>query len=120
LAEEGIRQFEMTLHPERLGTVVVKMSIEAGRAVVRIETTTQLAQQIITSQTAELKEILSQNGLTPEQIHVVYNGSGRDGEEGRPDQENEQADGEAADTDEDETAAEAEEVLLTDALDYSG
>ncbi|MDR1603228.1 MAG: flagellar hook-length control protein FliK [Gracilibacteraceae bacterium] len=113
LAEEGIQRFEMTLHPEKLGAVVVKIAIEGGRAVVRIETSSQLAQQIITSQTAELKEILSQNGLTPGQIHVVYDGAGQNGEEGRPEQENSRPDGEAEETDEDGTAeAEDEPDLL--------
>ncbi|MDR1961486.1 MAG: flagellar hook-length control protein FliK [Gracilibacteraceae bacterium] len=115
-AEEGIRQFEMTLHPERLGTVLVKMTIEAGRAVVRIETANPLAQQIIAGQTAELREILAQNGLQAESIHITYSGDGL----GRNRDDQPERDGDRSAPGEAEAAAPEEESLLpAGALDYS-
>ncbi|MDR1322373.1 MAG: flagellar hook-length control protein FliK [Gracilibacteraceae bacterium] len=117
MAEEGIRQFEMTLQPENLGVVTVKLTIEAGRAAVRIETANPLAHQIITSQTAELKEILTQNGLQPEHVHVAY--SGGESRQNRDERQPEGKNGLPGSLSAADDEADAEEVLAAGALDYS-
>jgi flagellar hook-length control protein FliK len=121
MAEEGIRRFEMTLQPERLGTLTVKLTIEAGRAAVRIETANPLAHQIITSQTAELKEILTQNGLRPEYVHVAYSNNGGNQGQSRDERQPEEKRGLPAGLNETdgENGEAAEEVLSAGALDYS-
>jgi flagellar hook-length control protein FliK len=117
MAEEGIRQFEMTLQPENLGVVTVKLTIEAGRAAVRIETANPLAHQIITSQAAELKEILTQNGLQPEYVHVAY--SGGESRQNRDERQPEGKNGLPGSLSAADDEADAEEVLAAGALDYS-
>lgn len=68
--KDGQQQFVMTLHPERLGEVIVKMIFESGHLSLRVETHNQLAQNLLLGNIADLKNTLENEGVIVNEVDV--------------------------------------------------
>lgn len=68
--KEGAQQFTLDLHPERLGHVKVSMLFESGQLVIKVETHSQLAQNLLAGGLAELKNTLTANGVQVGDVEI--------------------------------------------------
>lgn len=68
--KDGQQQFTLTLHPERLGQVTVKMIFESGHLALRVETHNQLAQNLLMGNIADLKATLENEGVLVNEVEI--------------------------------------------------
>lgn len=71
-ADNGKTTFTMTLNPEALGKIEVKISTEEGRVSVEITAQSRQTQSILAERLDGLRETLKQNGVELEKFQVVY------------------------------------------------
>lgn len=118
------QQFTMSLHPERLGQVNVKMLFEGGKVMVQVETNSSLAQHLLTAGVTELKTLLENNGLQVDSVLVEqYLGQGqRDAEHSRNQSQQEKGTASQIMQENEEEAIDeiiSETVLHSSGLNYS-
>lgn len=68
--KDGVQQFTLNLHPEHLGRVVVNMAFEHGMLHLRVETHSQLAQNLLVGGLADLKNTLNENGIQVSDVDI--------------------------------------------------
>lgn len=64
------QQFTMSLHPDRLGQVAVKMFFEGGKVMVHVETHSQLAQHLLTAGASEIKAMIENTGVQVDGVSI--------------------------------------------------
>ena len=119
--KDGNQQFTLNLHPERLGQVTVNMLFESGQLVVKVETHSQLAQNVLAGGLVELKNVLADNGVQVGEVEIsAYAEQRQDAQEssqhpnGRQQRGQQVHGGDESYTEEANKASEAERLL-----DYS-
>ncbi|RJQ62785.1 MAG: flagellar hook-length control protein FliK, partial [Desulfobacteraceae bacterium] len=70
--QNGVREIQLQLHPPNLGRIQVNIDTTGDAIRVRIVTEQQGAQELIASQSGDLKAVLSEQGLRVEKIDVQY------------------------------------------------
>ena len=71
-AESGESTFTMTLNPESLGRIAVKLVTNAGKVTVEITAENRITQEILAQRGQSLAANLKENGVDLEKYQVVY------------------------------------------------
>ncbi len=71
-AESGESTFTMTLNPESLGRIAVKLVANAGKVTVEITAENRMTQEILAQRGQSLAANLKENGIDLEKYQVVY------------------------------------------------
>lgn len=120
--QNGVQEFNMTLNPEKLGQVAVKMVIENGIVNLQVQVHNAAAHNAITAGLAELRALLENNNLQVAEIEIsMYSGEEQQEKEAAQ-QENRK--GQAryhseALAEEEITGEEEQVVVSTSEFDYS-
>lgn len=120
--QNGVQEFNMTLNPEKLGQVAVKMVIENGVVNLHVQVQNVTAQSALTAGLGELRTLLENNNLQVAEIEIsMYSGEEQQEreaaqQENRKGQSRYQTEGIV----EEEIFSEEEQVVMeTSELDYS-
>ena len=71
-SENGKSTFTMTLNPETLGKIDVKITSEAGKVAVEITAHSSQTQSVLSERAEAVREVLKQSGVELEKFQVVY------------------------------------------------
>lgn len=119
--QNGTQEFMMTLNPEKLGQIAVKLIIDNGMASVHVQVQNGAAHSALAGGLAELRSILENNNLQVAEVEISMS-SGDEQQEKQPaQQENRQGSRQHIDNLAEEEAAQTEEQVVVGEteLDYS-
>jgi len=74
--QNGVSEARMTLHPEHLGQVQVKLTMQNGQLTAQFVADTLAGKEAIESQLAQLRITLQNQGIQVEKLEVSYSSNG--------------------------------------------
>lgn len=122
--DEGQSTFTMSLNPERLGKIDIKLVFEGGRVIVHVETQNPLTQHLLSNNLGELKSALQNSSIPVSEVHIAqYMGDANSGyDESKQFSQKEQGQGNSKNglLEEEELDDENQKLILTETgLNYS-